>query len=52
MRVKVYLTLKVDEDEYPIPADGNMDNEIAEALQEFLYDIDGITIDALKVTSG
>ena len=36
MVVKVYLTLELDEDEYPIPVDGFVDEEIKEALQEFI----------------
>lgn len=51
MKVKVYITLRVDEDEYPVPADGNVDTEIADALLEFMYDIDGIKVESLKVTS-
>lgn len=49
MVVKVYLTLELDEDEYPIPVDGFVDEEIKEALQEFIYDVDGMTIKTIKV---
>ena len=43
MVVKIYLTLDVDKDEYPIPADGDPSEEIQEALEEFIYDIDGLS---------
>ena len=51
MLVKVFLTLEVDEEEYPMPADGFVDNEINEALHEFIYDIDGIEIKHIKIVS-
>lgn len=49
MIAKVFLTLEIDEDEYAVPVDGFMDEEINEALQEFIYDIDGMTIKAIKI---
>ena len=38
MRVKVFITLDIDEEEYPIPADGQVGEEIE----------DGIAYDILK----
>ena len=49
MRVKVLLALSLDEDEYPIPVDGFVDQEIKEALHEFIYDIDGMKIETIRV---
>ena len=49
MIVKVFLTLKLDEDEYPIPVDGFVDEEIKDALQEFIYDVDGMKIKTIKI---
>lgn len=49
MIVKVFLTLELDEDEYPIPVDGFVDEEIKDALQEFIYDVDGMTIKSMKL---
>ena len=34
MKVKVYLNLNLDEDDYPIPVDGFVDEEINEAIHE------------------
>ena len=49
MRVKVYITLEVDEEDYPIPSDGMVGDEIEEGLREYLtYDIDGIEIKTIK----
>jgi len=49
MLVKVFLTLEIDEDEYPVPVDGEVDEEIDQCLQEFIYDIDGMSIKSIKI---
>jgi len=49
MIVKVFLTLDIDEEEYPVPVDGSLDEEIQEAFQEYVYDIDGIKIRNIKI---
>jgi hypothetical protein len=48
IRVKVMLTLDVDEDEYPIPADENVAEEIETSITEFIYDIGGVTIKNIR----
>mgnify|MGYP003130750138 CR=1 FL=1 len=50
MVVKVYLTLKLDKDDYPVPADGDPSQEIQQALEEFIYDIDGLKVKNIRVT--
>jgi hypothetical protein len=52
MQLKVFLTLNIDEDEYPVPVDGSMREEINETLQEFIYDIDGITVKTINILTG
>lgn len=52
MQIKVFLTLEIDEDEYPVPVDGQITEEIAETLQEFVYDIDGMKIKTIKILTG
>jgi len=49
MIVKVFLTLHIDEDEYPVPVDGEVNEEIDQSLQEYIYDIDGMSIKAIKI---
>jgi hypothetical protein len=49
MLIKVYLTLEIDEEEYPVPVDGFIDEEVTDALQEFVYDIDGMSIKHIKL---
>ena len=50
MVVKVYLTLHLDKDEYPVPADGDPSEEIQQALEEFIYDIDGLKVKHIRIT--
>jgi|TARA_B110000285_G_scaffold196743_1_gene227914 hypothetical protein len=49
MIVKVFLTLDIDEDEYQMPVDGLLDDEVRDALQEYIYDIDGMSIKSIKI---
>tara|TARA_R100001443_G_scaffold106134_1_gene115427 strand:- start:85 stop:243 length:159 start_codon:yes stop_codon:yes gene_type:complete len=44
MRVKVFITLDIDEEEYPIPADGQVGEEIEDGIREYLYDVNGADI--------
>ena len=48
MRVKVYLTIDVDPEEYPVPADENVGEEIENSFEEFIYDIEGVEIKSIK----
>lgn len=50
MVVKVYLTLNLDKDDYPVPADGDPSEEIKQALEEFIYDIDGLKVKNIRIT--
>ena len=43
------LDFKIDEDEYPVPVDGQIKEEVNETLQEFIYDIDGMMIKAINI---
>lgn len=49
MIVKLFITLDVDEEEYPVPVDGLLDEEIKEAFEEFVYDVDGLSIRTFKM---
>ncbi len=48
MIVKMFLTLNVDEEEYPVPVDGRVEDELQDAIQEYVYDIDGVTVKKIK----
>tara|TARA_R110001583_G_scaffold25328_1_gene91702 strand:- start:401 stop:559 length:159 start_codon:yes stop_codon:yes gene_type:complete len=49
MKIKVFLTLDIDQEDYPVPVDGFISEEINEAIHEFIYDIDGMTIDTIRI---
>ena len=48
VRVKMYITIDVDEDEYPIPADGQVGEEIEDGIREYSYDVDGADIKTIR----
>ncbi len=48
MRVKVFITIDIDEDDYPVPADGQVGEELEDGIQEYFYDIDGATIKTIR----
>ena len=49
IRVKVFMTLDIDPEEYPVPLDNDVSLEIEDALEEYLYDIEGIRVKSMKV---
>tara|TARA_R100001082_G_scaffold67130_1_gene37982 strand:+ start:270 stop:434 length:165 start_codon:yes stop_codon:yes gene_type:complete len=48
IRVKVYLVLDIDEEDYPVPSDGMVEEEIEQSIEEYIYDIDGIKLQSIK----
>ena len=48
MRVKVFLTIDIDPDEYPIPADEDVGLEIEDGIREYFYDVDGADIKTIR----
>ena len=48
IRVKMFITLDIDEEEYPIPADGRVGEELEDGIQEYFYDIEGARIKNIK----
>ena len=44
MKVKVFITIDIDPDEYPIPADEDVGLEIEDGIREYFYDVDGAEI--------
>ena len=51
MIAKILLTLDIDEEEYRMPTDGRIEEELQEAVHEFVYDIDGMEIRAMRITT-
>ena len=48
MKVKVYITLDIDDEEYPVPSDGRVGEEIEDGIHEYFYDIEGADIRSMK----
>ena len=51
IKVKVMLTLEVDPDEYTVPADGMVSEEIEEYVREAFHEIEGVKIKNMKLVS-
>ena len=48
MKVKVFLTIEIDPEEYPIPADEDVGAEIEDGIREYFYDVEGAHIKHMK----
>ncbi len=48
MRVKMFITIDVDEEDYPVPADGQVGEELEDGIQDYFYDIEGATIKTIR----
>ena len=48
VRVKMFITIEIDEEEYPIPADGQVGEELEDGIREYFYDVDGAEIKHIK----
>ena len=48
MLVKMLIVITIDPEEYPIPADGNVPEEIEDGIREYFYDVHGAEIKNIK----
>jgi len=48
MRVKLFITIDIDPEEYPMPADENVGEELEDGIREYFYDIEGASIKHIK----
>ena len=51
IRVKVMMTLNIDPEEYPVPSDGMVNEEIEEYIRESFHEIEGVKIKNMKLVS-
>ena len=51
MKVKMYITIEIDDEEYPVPADGRVGDELEESIQEYFYDIAGANIKNIRTVT-
>ena len=47
-RVKLFITIDVDEEEYHIPADWQVGEELEDGIREYFYDVDGADIKTIR----
>ena len=52
MKVKVMLTLSVDEEVYPMPSDERIDEEVKDYLSDLIHEVDGFALKHIKVLIG
>tara|TARA_R100000773_G_C4155125_1_gene75412 strand:- start:61 stop:222 length:162 start_codon:yes stop_codon:yes gene_type:complete len=48
IKIKMFITMTVDEEEFPIPADGNVGEELEDTIQEYMYDVEGVEIKQIR----
>ena len=51
IKVKMMITLEVDPEEYPVTADGRVEEEIYDHMHEYVHDISGVKIKSMKIVS-
>ena len=51
IRVKMMITIDVDTEEYAVPTDGKIDEEIEDYLKESLHDLHGTSVRNFRITS-
>ena len=51
IRVKVMMTLDIDPEEYPVPADGRVNEEIQDHMQDYIHDLSGVKIKHMRAIS-
>ena len=49
MRVKIFLTIELDEEDYPIPVDGMIEEDVDETIRNLIHDVDGMIVKSLKI---
>ena len=49
IKVKIFVTLSVDPDEYAVPSDGQVVEEFEETLTEVMHDINGVDIKNIRI---
>tara|TARA_R110001592_G_C12752381_1_gene712081 strand:+ start:150 stop:326 length:177 start_codon:yes stop_codon:yes gene_type:complete len=51
IRVKIMLTVDLDTEEYTVPADGKVDDEIESFVRESFYELEGTKIRNFRILS-
>ena len=51
IKVKIMITLDIDAEDYHIPADGKVNEEMEEYIHETFHEIEGVKIKNVKVVT-
>ena len=51
IKVRLSVTLRIDPEEYPVPADCNVAEEIQDYIRDSLHDLEGVEIQYMKTLS-
>ncbi len=49
MKVKIFLTIELDVEDYPIPVDGMKEEDVDETIRNLIHDVDGMTVKSVKI---
>ena len=52
IKVKVYMEVHLDPDEYTMPSDGDVTEELSDSVREYIHEIDGLKVANLRVVQG
>ena len=52
VKVKVYMEIRIDPDEYAMPSDGDVTDELSDSIREYVHEIDGLKVEQLRVIQG
>jgi|TARA_R110000796_G_scaffold82480_1_gene180853 hypothetical protein len=47
-RVKMMMTLSVDEEEYPIASDGMLTEDLEDYMKDLIHEVDGLKVTNIK----
>ena len=50
MRLQVTINLEINPEEYPLPIDGDVRDEVEQIIRDTFYDIEGIEVKTLKAS--
>jgi len=51
-KAKIYITLGIDTEEYPVPSDDKLEDDVRDQIESFIYDIDGLHLNQIKIIIG
>lgn len=51
-KAKIYIILEVDTEDYPTPVDEQLEDEMQDQLESFIYDVDGFHLNKIKILIG